>query len=64
MAAADEVAVGRFLEGKIGFLDIPAIIEKVLEKHQSIADPDLDTVLAADAAARIEAHSVPVGSTA
>jgi 1-deoxy-D-xylulose-5-phosphate reductoisomerase len=64
MAAADEVAVGRFLEGKIGFLDIPAIIEKVLEKHDSVADPDLAAVLAADAAARVEAHSVTVGVTA
>ena len=64
MAAADEVAVGRFLEGKIGFLDIPAIIETVLEKHDSVADPDLDAVLAADASARVQAHSVTVGVTA
>jgi len=61
MAAADEVAVERFLDHTIGFLDIPAIIESVLEKHVSTADPDLETVLAADAEARVHARSVRVG---
>ena len=58
MAAADEVAVERFLGGEAGFLDIPAIIESVLERHQSVADPDLEAVLAADAEARIAARAV------
>ncbi len=52
MAAADEVAVARFLAGEVGFLDIPAIVELVMERHDSTADPDLDAVLAADAWAR------------
>jgi 1-deoxy-D-xylulose-5-phosphate reductoisomerase len=60
MAAADEVAVGRFLAGEIGFLDIPRVIETVLSHHDSVDDPDLDTVLAADAAARRDAGSVRV----
>jgi len=64
MAAADEVAVERFLAGEAGFLDIPVIIEAVLENHRSTADPDLETVLAADAEARAAARRVPVGVTA
>jgi 1-deoxy-D-xylulose-5-phosphate reductoisomerase len=61
MAAADEVAVGRFLEGRIGFLDIPSVIESVLEKHVSVADPDLEAVLAADAEARVVAETAVAG---
>lgn len=64
MAAADEVAVARFLQAEIGFLDIPAIVEAVLEKHVSTADPDLETVLAADALAREQAQASRVGVTA
>ncbi|MES4792224.1 MAG: 1-deoxy-D-xylulose-5-phosphate reductoisomerase, partial [Chloroflexota bacterium] len=61
MAAADEVAVERFLAGEIGFLDIPRIIERVLERHQSIPDPTLDEVLNADVEARRLAAAVPPG---
>jgi 1-deoxy-D-xylulose-5-phosphate reductoisomerase len=61
MAAADEVAVGYFLEGRIGFLDIPTVIESVLENHHSIADPDLEAVLAADAEARVAAETAVAG---
>lgn len=61
MAAADEVAVERFLAKQIGFLDIPAVIEAVLEKHASTADPDLETVLAADADARRHARTIEPG---
>jgi 1-deoxy-D-xylulose-5-phosphate reductoisomerase len=32
--AANEVAVARFLEGRIGFLSIPHVIEKTMEGHQ------------------------------
>ncbi|WP_322818054.1 1-deoxy-D-xylulose-5-phosphate reductoisomerase [Tepidiforma sp.] len=61
MAAADEVAVERFLAGEIGFLDIPRVIERVLERHRSIPDPTLDEVLNADAEARRLAAAVPPG---
>jgi 1-deoxy-D-xylulose-5-phosphate reductoisomerase len=64
MAAADEVAVKRFMARDAGFLDIPAIIESVLEKHSSIADPDLEAVMAADAWARQAASNAPAGVTA
>ncbi|MGE0598001.1 MAG: 1-deoxy-D-xylulose-5-phosphate reductoisomerase [Dehalococcoidia bacterium] len=63
MAAADEVAVERFMAHEAGFLDIPRIIESVLEKHDNVADPDLETILEADRAARELARLVPVGVT-
>jgi len=61
MAAADEVAVERFMCHEIGFLDIPAIVEQVMARHESTDDPDLETVLAADAEARRQARVVTVG---
>ena len=41
LTAADEVAVGAYLEDQIGFKQIPGIIEKVLSNHHHVADPDL-----------------------
>jgi 1-deoxy-D-xylulose-5-phosphate reductoisomerase len=64
MAAADEVAVERFLGGEVGFLDIPRIVETVLTEHKNVADPDLDAVLAADAEARERARHVLTGVAA
>jgi len=52
LAAADEVAVEHFLAGRIGFMDIPRVIEAALAAHQGTAEPSLDEVLAADAWAR------------
>ena len=60
MAAADEVAVGRFLAREVGFLDIPRIIEQVLDRHESTANPPLEAVIAADAWARKVAASIVV----
>ncbi len=61
MAAADEVAVARFLAGEVRFTDIPRIIESAMERHTSTADPDLETVLAADASARESAATASLG---
>jgi len=52
LAAADEVAVERFMGGEIGFTDIAKVVDSTLAAHAGIADPTLDQVLAADAAAR------------
>ncbi len=52
LAAADEVAVEHFLRGQTGFLDIPGIVEAVLESHSPAAEPDLVQVLEADSWAR------------
>lgn len=50
--AANEIAVARFLNKEIHFLDIPRINRQVMEKHDVIAHPTLDDVLASDAWAR------------
>jgi len=52
LCAADEVAVDLFLNSKVTFTDIPRIVEKTLEQHDSIAQPSLEEILAADAWAR------------
>ncbi len=49
---ANEAAVGRFLEGKIGFLDIPARVEKALSQLPVVQNPTMRDILDADAAAR------------
>jgi 1-deoxy-D-xylulose-5-phosphate reductoisomerase len=55
--AANEIAVAAFLDGKIGFLDIPRIVEDTLSAaHSSNAEAAmLDGVLAADERARATA---------
>jgi 1-deoxy-D-xylulose-5-phosphate reductoisomerase len=52
--AANEQAVALFLEERIGFLDIPRLIEAACERHgpDLRLDPSLDDVLAVDAWAR------------
>lgn len=54
--AANEVAVAAFLAGGCRFVDIPAILQAVLEAHTRSAATDLETLLAADAWARLEAR--------
>jgi 1-deoxy-D-xylulose-5-phosphate reductoisomerase len=56
--AANEVAVGRFLAGKINFTEIPKIIEKTLKKHRPLTNPNLDGILLADRWARVEAGKI------
>ena len=43
--AANELAVKKFLEEKIGFLDIYEIIAQSMDRHKKIAHPDLDEIL-------------------
>jgi len=50
--AADEIAVAAFLDGSIGFIDIPRIIEDVLTETDSGKLESIAAVLEADAAAR------------
>ena len=56
--AADEIAVNAFLQRKIGFMDIPAIIEAVMERHRPITEPDLNTVWEVDEWARAMAQEL------
>jgi 1-deoxy-D-xylulose-5-phosphate reductoisomerase len=50
--AANEVAVAAFLEGRIGFLDIAAVVEETLARIDGAAARDLEDLVAADAEAR------------
>jgi 1-deoxy-D-xylulose-5-phosphate reductoisomerase len=50
--AANEIAVGAFLGGTLGFLGIPRLIETVLGRHVIRAADSLETVLEADRWAR------------
>ncbi|KAF1708563.1 1-deoxy-D-xylulose-5-phosphate reductoisomerase [Pseudoxanthomonas kalamensis DSM 18571] len=50
--AANEVAVSAFLQGRIGFLAIPALVEQTLAAMPATAAPSLDALLETDAQAR------------
>lgn len=43
--AANELAVSKFLERKIKYLEIPEIIEHCMQAHKTIADPSVDEIL-------------------
>ncbi len=55
MNAANEVAVGAFLNGKIGFLDIVRTVEKVVEAAVLHPVATIEDVIAADRQAREDA---------
>ena len=57
--AANEQCVAAFLAGKIGYLDIVATVERVLERHQSASGtPTLEEVLATEQWARDQADQL------
>jgi 1-deoxy-D-xylulose-5-phosphate reductoisomerase len=56
--AANEVAVGRFLNKEIAFMSIPKIIDKVLTKYRPLTNGNLDGILMADSWARSEAARI------
>lgn len=55
--ASNEVAVKAFLDGRIGFTEMPDIVEYTLEHSTFSADPDLDFLEASDTNARETALS-------
>jgi 1-deoxy-D-xylulose-5-phosphate reductoisomerase len=55
--AANEVAVGEFCAGHIGFNDITRLTAEVLKRHVNDPAPTLDGVLDADRWAREEVHA-------
>jgi 1-deoxy-D-xylulose-5-phosphate reductoisomerase len=55
MNAANEVAVGAFLGRRIRFPQIWGTVGQVMDRHRTVAHPDLDAILAADQWARAEA---------
>ena len=54
--AANEVAVERFLRGEIAFGRIAALAEQTLGRHETVDNPTLAELMAADAWARHEVH--------
>jgi 1-deoxy-D-xylulose-5-phosphate reductoisomerase len=52
LVGADEEAVECFMAGEIGFLEIAAVIEAVLERHQPIAQPSIADTIEVSAWAR------------
>ena len=53
---ANETAVAQFIEGKIPFLGISRIIERVMKSHRVKANPGLADILEADRWSREKAH--------
>ncbi len=62
--AANEVAVAAFLAGRIGFLDIAAIVCETLDRYDPPAPDSLDAVLAVDGEARAVAGRMMEGLAA
>jgi 1-deoxy-D-xylulose-5-phosphate reductoisomerase len=56
--AANEVAVESFLDGKIKFTSIHTVVARVLERHTTMPEPDLEEILMADGNSRREAAGV------
>jgi len=62
--AANEVAVAAFLDGRIGFLAIAALVEQVLERSDAPAPRSVAEVIDIDAAARQTAGATTQGLAA
>ncbi|PYF04735.1 1-deoxy-D-xylulose-5-phosphate reductoisomerase [Ureibacillus chungkukjangi] len=58
MNAANEAAVGLFLQEKITFLQIEEIIEQIMNNHHNILAPDLETILHVDTETRKSVESM------
>jgi len=56
--AANEVAVGVFLDGRIGFTSIAQVIERTMDAHEPAAVATLQQVRAVDAWARLRAAEI------
>lgn len=56
--AANEIAVDAFLQRRLGFLEIPRVIQKTMERHHPADPKSLENILQADAWAREEAQKL------
>jgi len=54
--AANEIAVSRFLEGQIQFLQMMQLVEDMMQKHKNHVHPDLEDIIEADRWAREESN--------
>ncbi len=58
LCAADDVAVGLFLESRLRFTDIPTLVQSVLDEHVCGDGESLNDILDAEAWARRRAHEL------
>ena len=58
MNAANEVAVEKFLKNELSFLNIPVLIEEIMNRHVVTFNPSLEELIAVDRWARKEADAV------
>lgn len=58
MNAANEMAVSQFMEGRVSFVQIDELVERAMEQHQPIQNPDLETILETDEHTRKIVHSM------
>lgn len=58
MNAANEIAVRAYLDGKIGFYDIPVLIERTIDGVDFVQAPGIDDIYSTDAVAREFAASL------
>ena len=66
LIAADEVAVGRFLDGTLGFTGIPALLEAAVQRFggQGTGDPDVAELVELDSAVRAAFATTTFGAMA
>jgi len=55
---ANEIGVNAFLEGKIGFLEIPQLIEKTMDKHETFPLNSIEQAIEADQWAKSRAKEI------
>jgi 1-deoxy-D-xylulose-5-phosphate reductoisomerase len=55
--AANEVAVGAFLDGRIAFSDIAAVIGGILDRHEVVEAETLEAVLTIDREVRVQSEN-------
>ena len=56
--ASNEIAVAAFLDQKIKFVDLPGIIDKILNAHVCVINPSLEDIVHADSWARIKTTKI------
>ena len=55
LCGADDAAVELFLDGKIGFMEIPVVISEAMREHRNVEEPNLQDALDAASSARLRA---------
>jgi 1-deoxy-D-xylulose-5-phosphate reductoisomerase len=63
LSGAGEAAVELFLAGRIGFVDIAAVVAGALEEHESSSQPTIEKITAAEAWARQRVLQMAPGSS-